>query len=497
LTATNVPTWGEVSMRRTAQCRWLWWLRCCSVRITGVHFSCFNSSRREATQLDFPTAAHQELFLGSTTSRPQSTDMLRRKNCWKLWKYRRLSVEHISFVLQMGQDTVISNILDFERTVDRVDWCSLSKLVGLTTATTQAIFTGTMRANMKLCSSINAKDLFTSDNRRLGFQSVTHLQINLVHAMLERGLNASEILHLASLTVEDEDDVEKTIHTVLASPLAREKASSAAFSECCRDKERLSSVKSEEGKEDADCRDSTYAHEGVEGQKTEALGDSLGPSTNIPRPKISTMFDLIQWLRKNQMVVCAFTYCESQHMLLLLLELLEGTTMFVEDPLVKSASGGMADRYLESLEGTTTFVKASLVENTADGMTDRSKMFGRSSVQACHLASRMHRALCLKPVILGVLIHVPQRSVEFIVRIAKKPFHTSSNVYHVHISSSPSCTCPDFACSTRLGYDYRPCKHLFYIYMVHLSIGKDLEHLMFQGELMEDDLERILDGYYY
>ncbi|MCO5550899.1 hypothetical protein L7F22_004393 [Adiantum nelumboides] len=151
---------------------------------------------------------------------------------------------------------------------------------------------------------------------------------------------------------------------------------------------------------------------------------------------------------------------------------------------------------LELLEGTTIFLTASMVNNALDSMAHRSKMPGSSSMQNPHLAARMHRALCLKAAILRVLIHVPQQSVEFVLRSINTSFPMSSNVYHVRISETPSCTCPDFVRGTGAGYGFRPCKHLFYIYMVQLSIEKDLEHLMFQAELMEEDLERILSGFY-
>ncbi|MCO5583201.1 hypothetical protein L7F22_037109 [Adiantum nelumboides] len=190
----------------------------------------------------------QELLLRNTTTNSQSISELRQKNCWKLWKHRSLSVEQISFVLRIRQNTVLGNILNYERTVDHVDWIRLSKLVGLTASTAEAIL----------------------------MKTVTPLHINLVHAMLERGIKASEILHVASSTIEEGNHVEEKIqgqNTIFTSPPIRGQDSNAAFSECFRAEERLFSGKSDEVKEDAEYRNRRYADEGVDGQKTEALAE--------------------------------------------------------------------------------------------------------------------------------------------------------------------------------------------------------------------------------
>ncbi|MCO5581067.1 hypothetical protein L7F22_034943 [Adiantum nelumboides] len=242
---------------------------------------------------------NNELLLRNTTTNPQLISELRQKNCWKLWKHRSLSVEQISFVLRIRQNTVHGNILNYERTVDHVDWIRLSKLVGLTTSTAEAIL----------------------------METVTPLHINLVHAMLERGLKASEISHVASSAIEEGNHVEEKIqgqNTVFTSPPDRGQGSNAAFSECFREEERvgirnpallfwpnqvdLFSGKSEQVKEDAEFRNSRYADEGVDGQKTEALADYFHQNTTIARPKYSVMLDLVQWFRKNQMVEYSKTF---------------------------------------------------------------------------------------------------------------------------------------------------------------------------------------------
>lgn len=107
---------------------------------------------------------------------------------------------------------------------------------------------------------------------------------------------------------------------------------------------------------------------------------------------------------------------------------------------------------------------------------------------------RMHRALCLKAVVLNVAIHEPKANVEFIIRHIKAD--NESTVYNVQICKYPSCTCPDFVMRFKAGMDYTPCKHLFYVYLVQLHIEKNLEHIMLERTLKEEDLERILEGHY-
>ena len=67
-------------------------------------------------------------------------------------------------------------------------------------------------------------------------------------------------------------------------------------------------------------------------------------------------------------------------------------------------------------------------------------------------------------------------------------------VYEVHISRNPMCTCRDFADRAAQGRPYLACKHIYYIFL--RVFGLDVNHNMFihQPKLTNDDLGRVFNA---
>jgi hypothetical protein len=104
-------------------------------------------------------------------------------------------------------------------------------------------------------------------------------------------------------------------------------------------------------------------------------------------------------------------------------------------------------------------------------------------------------ARAMKASILKVVM-IPQPGFGCVVTLQSKPAPTES-VYHLSISAYPNCNCPAFkdtmAKLGRRGCPFRPCKHLYYLYIQVCKLEADHDLFMHAPTLSFKEVKTILE----